>query len=411
MDFMIPKSNATASESKGGGYIFGVSLVLNQASSLDASDAHDPEFQNESHILTENDTLDGGPESTSGDRAIKCHSVASEMTPEYNRRLQEVRWSQRVKTRKQLSGECATIAIALISGKNFIPGMREGLSRLFDHFSHSRSRKQPSDSSHLSSNNIKTLCNDLVDVLGIFSHRNVEEIALISILEQYLTNRTEPYLQRPIPILDQNLEFEAMAGEQLVHSLPPIPLALTFLTALLEQKIVISSSRRSILVSVTTALVTLMKPLEWSHLLMPSIPADMAADLVHYPAPFILGIPSEDRGSSELLRSLPDDVTLVDLDVGRVILARTLAHDEAGGALRSQVLNLAESLGGAIGRRLHGRSWCCDSPLSGISQSNNTVTSNISGSKHSSITNFSHVQCLCEDFITELLVGKLHGIH
>ena len=39
------------------------------------------------------------------------------------------------------------------------------------------------------------------------------------------------------------------------------------------------------------------------------VPTSLANDLVHYPAPFLIGVvPSEER---ELLDNLPDDVTLV----------------------------------------------------------------------------------------------------
>jgi hypothetical protein len=63
-------------------------------------------------------------------------------------------------------------------------------------------------------------------------------------------------------------------------------------------------------------------------LLVPLVPSALALDLLQYPAPFILGISSEDPGNMDALRSLPADVTLVDLDVGRVILAPSFAHDD-----------------------------------------------------------------------------------
>ena len=66
-----------------------------------------------------------------------------------------------------------------------------------------------------------------------------------------------------------------------------------------------------------------------------------------------------------LLNSLPADVTLVDLDVGRVILASRLANEEGmnAGMLRSQVLFLAETLGSVFGCKMQGPTWRCDSPL------------------------------------------------
>jgi len=163
--------------------------------------------------------------------------------------------------------------------------------------------------------------------------------------------------------------FHEIAGEQLIDSLPPVPLALLFLTVLLEQKVVLSSSRRSMLTSAATATLKMLHPLEWSHLYVPIVPLDLAPDLVQYPAPFLIGIPSEDDGSLELLNSLPDDITLVDLDVGRVILAKSFGLEDTDvGALRSQVLYLAESIGMVFGSNLQGHSWWCDSPMYTLSE-------------------------------------------
>lgn len=209
-----------------------------------------------------------------------------------------------------------------------------------------------------------------------------------------------------------------MAGEALLNSLPPIPLALTFITCLLEQKIVLSSSRRSILLSISTILRELLSPLEWSHLFVPLVPTTLANDLVQYPAPFILGIPSEDKGSMELLNSLPEDVTLVDLDVGRVILARKFSGDfdslksyngNAATIVRTQVLCLAEALGGVLGAKLYGQSWRSDSPLVFPSINPNSPYSIYeeldSTMKTSNERKFMTVKKVFEAFIQELLVG------
>ena len=131
------------------------------------------------------------------------------------------------------------------------------------------------------------------------------------------------------------------------------------------------------LTAASFGMLQLMKPLKWSHLQVPLVPVSMMNELIHYPAPFMLGCPTDGRESVSILNSLPNDVTLVDLDVGRVILASEFANDasrsvegsgsgeynDISGALRSQVLYLAECLGGAFGVAIKQNSWCVDSPF------------------------------------------------
>ena len=214
------------------------------------------------------------------------------------------------------------------------------------------------------------MCNQVANVLGNFAHEDIDNSLLSSILEPYLSAAAKPWLERPLTA--QREDFVQLAGQRLLANLPPIPVALMFVTALLEQKIVLTTSRRSLLFSATTALQELLKPLSWCHLLVPRVPAELAADLLQYPAPFILGLPSEDPGMMDLIRDLPQDVTLVDLDVGRVILAPLFCHTSELGRgvqsseqtlrqLRSQVLYLAQSIG--IGIFGMDESWSVDRPV------------------------------------------------
>lgn len=156
--------------------------------------------------------------------------------------------------------------------------------------------------------------------------------------------------------------------------------------------------------SASFAMMKLLKPLKWAHLQVPLVPVSMMDELIHYPAPFMLGIPTDEKESAAILGALPHDVTLIDLDVGRVILASVFANDSTkssdgeigeavAGALRSQVLYLAESLGGAFGAAIHQNSWCIDSPLQDFSAGQNE-------------NQYSGVVSICEDFISELLSGK-----
>ena len=157
----------------------------------------------------------------------------------------------------------------------------------------------------------------------------------------------------------------------------------------------------------------LMKPLIWSHLQVPLVPVSMMNELIHYPAPFMLGCPTDGRESVSILNSLPNDVTLVDLDVGRVILASEFANDASrsadvsgsgdynniSGALRSQVLYLAECLGGAFGVAIKQNSWCVDSPFQAMSTDIKASLS-MSGADI-----FSEVHKIASLFVSELLSG------
>ena len=158
------------------------------------------------------------------------------------------------------------------------------------------------------------------------------------------------------------------------------------------------------------AMMQMLKPLKWAHLQVPLVPVSMMNELIHYPAPFVLGIPTDEKESAAILSALPNDVTLVDLDVGRVILASVFANDTskfvegANGmavarALRTQVLFLAESLGGAFGAAMCRNSWCSDSPLQVLSSEYG-----ISAGHH--VGSYLEVLNICETFVSELLSGK-----
>lgn len=164
------------------------------------------------------------------------------------------------------------------------------------------------------------------------------------------------------------------------------------------------SSRRGMLTAASFAMMQLLQPLKWAHLQVPLVPVSMMNELIHYPAPFMLGFPTDEKGSVAVLSSLPSDVTLIDLDVGRVILASNFAKDGktqggrdevAAGALRSQVLFLAETIGGQFGKAIYQHSWNLDCPLF---ESNNV--------KVQGDDNFSKILHICSEFITELLSGK-----
>jgi len=372
---------------------------------------HSPLFRGDSLLLSsKTDNLESNGETKHLSRRV----LVSAPTPEFNRRLGERRWSDRMTEFSKSSKRGAAVGIALISGRNVIPAMRETLSCMFKDYSKTGLRDK-------TDKNTIRLCDPIVDILGNLSHHDVEKAGLRCILEPYLNYSSSRWVDRPLS--EQKSEFTKVSGHQLVQSLPPVPLALLFTTAILEQKIILSSSRRSILLSAATAIIEMLKPLEWAHLFVPLVPAALSEDLVQYPAPFILGIPSEDRGSIDLLNSLPPDVTLVDLDVGRVILAKSFADDNeldvgrsngknVTGALRSQVLYLAEALGSVFGGNLHDKAWCCDSPLSVLSRNISDKDGLIHPndilwrvSDEGPEADFSAVLKICREFISELLAG------
>jgi hypothetical protein len=233
-------------------------------------------------------------------------------------------------------------------------------------------------------------------------------MALKNMLEPFIQRSSAPWLEYPIGY--QKECFLQCAGQQLIDSLPPIPLALVFVTVLLEQKIVFTSSRRSLLFSVVATLSELLKPLRWCHLLVPRVPSSLASDLLQYPAPFILGLPSVDPGAMDLIRELPDDVTLVDLDVGRVILATSFAHNSELGrgtpnnaetvrALRAQVLFLAQSLGNVFASTLNPL-WNCDNPFA------TDLSVDVPGAHFTERdSKFDSLRRVCKEFVEELLAG------
>ena len=110
------------------------------------------------------------------------------------------------------------------------------------------------------------------------------------------------------------------------------------------------------------------------------------------------------------MNELPMDVTLVDLDVGRVILAPELSFDRTGfnapadespaqtmSALRAQVLYLAQILGSHFGAKLFRDTWSCDSPSL-------TFPENIA--RASEEAPYDTLKSVTTNFIKELLAGK-----
>ena len=427
VNFMIPCAETSEGENTA---IFGVSLVFQRKDfvGIDISDEEHPRVKliydanakenietprkrRDEEFIYDNETGEAidisafaspisflSPENEGGGddaaKASEYNMKVSAETPTFNRRICDVAWTTRIERHGAVMTRKSpiTAGLALVSSQNVILAMRNTLSRLLFDFS----KRNGSSETLLK-------CTPLVELLGNFSHRDVEKQSLKCILEPYLRYGLKPWLERPFR--NQQAEYDSAAGQHLIESLPPIPLGLLFVTMMLEQKIIISSSRRSSLFAVVSGIAQLLKPLKWAHLMVPLAPVALARDLLQYPAPFIIGLPSEDPGNMNLLNNLPDDVTLVDLDVGRVILAPIISFDDAllrnsedrnttAGALRSQILYLAQALGIMFGSKTRNQCWCSDSPL---------VT--LSSTKVESKPGFEHVKDICCNFLTELLAG------
>jgi DENN (AEX-3) domain len=391
--FEIPRTDASDSENAS---LYGVSLMFHhnrmESNALCADDdtikmvlRSEPVLQTQSPLQVDES---GTGNSSSSRRIVR---ISAEL-PKYQKELEKnSSWCRRQSNSFTAdSKQCISIGLALVSQQNHILAMRETLSLLLQDFLLDGNRAAP-----------------LVNVLGAFADaadKEFESNSLQVLLETYLTRASTPWLERPVGA--QRDAFLQKAGHELIQCLPPIPLALMFVTALLEQKIVLTSNRRSVLVSATMALTELLHPLRWCHLILSRVPPALAADVLQYPAPFILGLPSNDPGIVDLLRDLPEDVTLVDLDVGRVILAPSLGHDrdfgrrarstdatEVARILRSQMLHLAQSLGSVVGAHLDPSTWCSDHPLGHVAKTE------VSGSP------FDRLREVCGDFMTELLAG------
>jgi len=339
VDFAIPHTSPDYPH----GCVYGVSLVIQR-------NTYCTYYRDLSLCLEENPVT---PKDSSKfvDQAILPESILSTMSPEMKEQMKNEKWSS------QFSGDHGDlIGIALISSNNVIPSMRASLMALHESIAKVNEQVQGGET-------ITHLLNPLADLLGTSISEYIGPDSFKPILEPYLNVGSNAWIDRPL--FEQKNLCEKRWGEMLIDVLPPVSLALTFSALMLEQKVVMFSSRRSMLLACVQSIVTFLCPLEWTHLIVPVVPDEMVADLLQYPAPYIIGISSDSSNGNSWIDELPDDVTLVDLDIGRVILASVLGDkaDEdstRASALRSQVLYLSEELGRYIGHNIYPREWQCD---------------------------------------------------
>lgn len=388
INFILPCNKTDASV--GDGFLYGVSLVFNLKAGTEVSEQVSIEIINDENQRVTWSKLNDKPKLTI--------YVDSNDIDKVNQTLSQKSLSERIQNQDVTSGESTfSIGVALVSHKNVIMAMRKSLSRFFEDLTGMGSPTP-----------VRAIASPIVKILETCRTEGANEISVLPpILRPYLDFGHSCISKITSPTLNQKSLFENSAIDALVESIPPIPLALLLITALLEQKIIFTSRRRSNLISMTVALKSLLSPFDWSHLFVPIVPSGLASDLLQYPAPFILGIPFS-VGSMALLKSVPDDVTIVDVDVGRVILAKTFSvhfieqaesidqKNTSTAALRSQVLHLAETIGGVIGSKSSKALWNCDSPI---------IDMPLLGDHHEK-TKGEAVSVVFKSFLKELLVGK-----
>ena len=365
--------------------LYGVSLVLHRSRS--PAVVHDGNEPDELAASQENSSsspmfqaiaVEGAERYLTFDIVHKVDQIFKE-APSPSRRHRRGPWS------KEFLEGGPTVGISLIANSNVIPAMRQSLSDFFK---------------GLSSWEQNGACvAGLADLLGSYSSPSSSEstVDLPTVLRPYIESGSKEWIHRPMS--EQAAQFEDQCICHILECLSPTAFCLAFLTVLLEQKVVFVSSRRSTLLSAATAFSKLLAPLEWPHLTVPIVPSNLAVDLIQYPAPFLIGLCSKEKDNQDIF-NFPKDVTVIELDLGRVMLGDNYASagDSKGASaeLRLQVIYLAEELGACLGSILSPEVWRCEDPFyvcNNDEKEKSTV--NVSGT----------VRTLCQEFITELTEG------
>ena len=374
--------------------VYGVSLVLHRSSPPEPAACDDSATESPS-VLGKSDNhenmfqaiaVEGAERYLTFDIVHKVDQIFREAPSPAARRLRQEPWS------KQFCEGGSTVGVALVANHNSIPAMRQSLSEFFSAMS----------SSGENNKGALVAVSGLADLLGGFSRsgKSGKFVDLSTLLRPYLESGSQTWEDRPL--CDQAMFFAEHSVGQLLCCLSPSAFWLAFLTVLLEQKIVFISSRRSILLSAVTALSKLLAPLEWSHLMVPLVPTNLAGDLIHYPAPFLIGLCSQEKENQAVLNHLPNDVTLIDLDLGRVILGTDYASSNdskaASTELRLQVFYLAEELGAYLGSKIAPAIWRCEDPFGLVKdQQDDNIPQKINV--------YETVRGMCREFIAELTAG------
>lgn len=245
VDFAVPHTSPNYPD----GRVYGVSLVIQRNTYC--------EHYRDLSLCLEETPVTHREISKFDNQSVLPESIKSTMSPEMKEQMNKEKWSS------QFSGDNGDlIGIALISSNNVIPSMRASLVALHDSIVGANEGVQGGDAT-------THLLNPLADLLGASMSEDVNPMSFKPILEPYLDIGSSTWIDRPIS--EQATFSEKRWGETLIDVLPPVSLALTFSALLLEQKVVMFSSRRSMLLACVQSINTFLRPLEWAHLIVPVV--------------------------------------------------------------------------------------------------------------------------------------------
>lgn len=98
--------------------------------------------------------------------------------------------------------------------------------------------------------------------------------------------------------------------EMILRTLTPKNFVTILIAFILEYKVVVVSSRLTVLTALGELLKTLIAPLRWSHVYVPLVPKKISSQILQCPTPFFVGMHRESFDPS----STPSDVIILDMD-------------------------------------------------------------------------------------------------
>lgn len=208
---------------------------------------------------------------------------------------------------------------------------------------------------------------------------------------KYKSNLNMPELMRPGGTVDFDIEM-------VLRSLNPRNFVTMFIAFILELKIVMISSKVTLLTAVGELFKTLIAPLCWSHIYVPLIPKKLSNEILHCPTPFFVGMHRDCLDPSQL----PHDICLCDLDNDICKIPHDLSRSVLAGR------RLARS----IDRVLRPALYHCDEPLINPNEyENEHFERNSLFNEQFMITPTAGVSLscevirLCKQFLGDLLIG------
>eukprot|EP00775_Hariotina_reticulata_P011069 gene11069-11225_t len=107
----------------------------------------------------------------------------------------------------------------------------------------------------------------------------------------------------------------------------PVPAMLTLIASLLrERRVLVVGQSRDIVSAAVSAAAALIYPFKWHHIYLPLLPRSLK-DYLTAPMPFLIGMPAQ---LLPALKGIPmDEITLIDLDLGKCEPSPGSPHDDA----------------------------------------------------------------------------------